>query len=182
MFTLIAFGNVAKQPVVELIGTNGTAKCEFTLLSDRYYRGESITEAATFVAFGEDAERFAEYVVKGQHVEVTGYQETSRWKDAQGQEHVRVRYHMTHFVPGRKPKSEYAGRNSEQESQPPRAPYRPAQSSGRSGFVQQSPSAAASAPRQEPPRQARPQQPEPEPSFGDQTNGAIDPQTGFYGD
>lgn len=102
MITITTTGRLASQPELRVVNPTFQV-CEFRLLSTRFARGEEHTESVTFFCFGEDAEEFCSTTVKGQEISATGVQETSRYKDRNGQEQVFVKYRMTWFQRGRKP-------------------------------------------------------------------------------
>lgn len=101
MIIITAQGRLAHQPELKM-GRN-MPWTEFRLLDSRYSGGEEHTEAVSFVAFGEDAERFCESTEKGQLISATGTQETSRWKDSAGADRTSVRYVLTWWQGGARP-------------------------------------------------------------------------------
>lgn len=103
MISITARGRLAFQPELKLIG-NG-AVCEFRLLSTRLSRGQEITEAVTFVCYDDVAEEFCSGTVKGQEVEATGVQETAHY-EKDGVKRQYVKYRLTWFRRGRKPRME----------------------------------------------------------------------------
>lgn len=100
-FTMNAVGRLAHEPTLNV--GRGQPWTEFRLLDNRMSRGEKITEAVTFVAFGELAESFCQRAEKGQMIFAWGRQETDRYSDRAGQERTRVRYVMFHFETGPPP-------------------------------------------------------------------------------
>lgn len=123
MISITAEGRIAHQPEFKMLGDGGV--CEFRLLSSRWSKGQEVTEAVTFFCYDGMAEEFAESIVKGQEVKATGIQET-QFFDKDGVRKTYVKYRLTWFQGGRKPRSEF--NNAEQGSQPAGGqPARPAQ-------------------------------------------------------
>ena len=104
MIVITVQGRLAHQPEVQI--GRGKPWTEFRLLSNRYAHGEEHVEAVTFVCFGDHAERFCELTQKGQQIDATGTQETSRWTDKDGQQRTSVRYVLTWWQAGPKPRSQ----------------------------------------------------------------------------
>jgi single-stranded DNA-binding protein len=102
MIVITVHGRLAHQPEVKLL--RQTSVCEFRLLSHRFARGEEHVEAVTFFCYGEESEAFCERVQKGQLISATGTQETQRWSDASGQERTFVKYKLTWWEAGPRPK------------------------------------------------------------------------------
>lgn len=102
MIVITAQGRLAHQPELKML-PNGGSVCEFRLLSSRFSKGAEVTEAVTFVCFGDDAERFCEGTEKGQLISATGTQETNSYKDANNQARSYVKYRMTWFQKGPRP-------------------------------------------------------------------------------
>jgi single-stranded DNA-binding protein len=102
MIVITVHGRLAHQPEVKLL--RQTSVCEFRLLSHRFARGEEHVEAVTFFCYGEEAEAFCERVQKGQLISATGTQETQRWSDSSGQERTFVKYKLTWWEAGPRPK------------------------------------------------------------------------------
>lgn len=119
MINITAVGRLAHQP--ELRTGRQTSFCEFRLLSTRFARGEQHTEAVTFICYAEEAERFCEMTEKGQLIEATGTQETQRWTDSSGAEHRTVKYKLTWWSAGARPRSR--GEAEERNPQRTPAPY-----------------------------------------------------------
>ena len=125
MITITARGRLAFQPELKLLGKG--AVCEFKLLSTRMYKGQPVTEAVTFVCFDNVAEDFCGTTVKGQEIEATGVQETQHY-EKDGVKRSFVKYRLTWFARGFKPRSEY--NSSEQHEASEQSNYaRPGQRS-----------------------------------------------------
>jgi single-stranded DNA-binding protein len=92
MFKMIAVGRLAHLP--ELRFGKQASFCEFRLLATRSARGEDITEAVTFVCFGDQAEQFCELGQKGQLIWAEGWQETQRWTDAESKARTTTRFNL----------------------------------------------------------------------------------------
>jgi single-stranded DNA-binding protein len=107
VITLIANGRLPEQPTVKELPGGGLV-CEFRVLSNRYARGEEHVEAVNFVIYGENAARFAEGTEKGQMVYVGGTQETRRYTAGDGTQKTVVRYVVTHFEKGPRPRPKAA--------------------------------------------------------------------------
>lgn len=120
MITITAHGRLAQQPELKLIGNNG-AVCEFRLLSSRFAKGQEITEAVTFFCYDDMAEEFCSTTVKGQEIEATGVQESQPYKKDGVPQRPFVKYRLTWFSRGRKPRSEF--NNSEQGARPDGAQF-----------------------------------------------------------
>jgi len=104
MIVITVQGRLAHQPEVQI--GRGKPWAEFRLLSNRYAHGEEHVEAVTFVCFGDEAERFCELTQKGQVINATGTQETRRWTDQGGQQRTSVRYVLTWWQAGPRPRSQ----------------------------------------------------------------------------
>ncbi|MEJ8838126.1 single-stranded DNA-binding protein [Ramlibacter sp. AN1133] len=102
MIVITAHGRLAHQPELKML--RQTSVCEFRLLANRFARGEEHVEAVTFFCYGEEAEAFCERVEKGQLVSATGTQETQRWTDGSGQDRTFVKYKLTWWEAGPRPK------------------------------------------------------------------------------
>lgn len=118
MIVITAQGRLAHQPELKLL-PSGVGVCEFRLLSTRFAKGAEVTEAVTFVCFGEEAESFCEGVEKGQLISATGTQETNSYKDASGQARTFVKYRLTWYQKGPRPRGD---RQTGDGFQPQRAP------------------------------------------------------------
>jgi single-stranded DNA-binding protein len=162
MITITAVGRLAQQPEVKLLP--GGPVCEFRVLSSRYAKNEEVVEAVSFFCYDAMAEDFASRMVKGQEIQATGVQETSRWVGGNGEAKSFVRYRLTWFQPGRKPKSEYRNDSDRQDQRQggsgAQSGYRqqgraPARSQDGSAF--DTPSQFDDLPSTPPPRAARPQ-------------------------
>jgi single-stranded DNA-binding protein len=103
MIVITAHGRLAEQPTVKIVGDS--CVCEFRLLSSRWAKGDEVTEAVNFFVWGEEAERFCESTEKGQLISATGTQETSSYTDAQQQRKQIVKYRMTWYSKGARPRS-----------------------------------------------------------------------------
>lgn len=101
-FIMHADGRLAHQPTVNV--GKGQPWTEFRLLTNRMSRGEEVTEAVNFVAFGEMAEDFCQRAEKGQLVKAIGTQATDHYTDSQGQERTKVRFILVHFEMGPRPR------------------------------------------------------------------------------
>jgi len=102
MIVITAHGRLAHQPELKML--RQTSVCEFRLLTNRFARGEEHVEAVTFFCYGEEAEVFCERVEKGQLISATGSQESQRWTDGSGQERTFVKYKLTWWEAGPRPK------------------------------------------------------------------------------
>lgn len=122
MILITAQGRLAHEPELKLL-PNGGSVCEFRLLSSRFAKGAELTEAVTFVCFGEDAERFCEGTEKGQLISATGSQETNTYKDANGQSRTFVKYRMTWFQKG--PRANRGERTTDSQGARPNQGYTP---------------------------------------------------------
>lgn len=100
MITISVHGRLAFQP--ELILLPNGAACEIRVLSTRFAKGQEVTEAVTFICYDDMAEKLCSSMVRGQEISATGTQET-QWH----QEKQYVKYRMTWYQPGFKPRSEY---------------------------------------------------------------------------
>jgi single-stranded DNA-binding protein len=97
-FIMNAVGRLAHEPSLNV--GKGMPWTEFRLLDNRMTRGEKVTEAVSFVAFGELAENFCQRAEKGQQIFAWGRQETDKFVDREGQERTKVRYVLFHFETG----------------------------------------------------------------------------------
>lgn len=77
------------------LSEGGLAVCKFRLLSNRYAKGQQITEAVNFHCFNEFAEQFCEIAEKGQLIDATGVQET--WTPPDPSKAPVVSYALTWF-------------------------------------------------------------------------------------
>jgi len=120
-----AVGRLAAEPVLNASRNGGWTK--FRLLDTRFAKGESVTEAVTFVAFGQLAEDFCSRVEKGQVVHAWGHQQTERYTGSDGVERTEVRYVLFEFIAG--PRSARARQN---DGQAPGYARRQAEPAGKS--------------------------------------------------
>jgi single-stranded DNA-binding protein len=102
VIVITAQGRLAHQPELKML--RQTSVCEFRLLSNRFARGEEQVEAVTFFCYGEEAEAFCEGVEKGQLISATGTQESQRWTDSFGRERTIVKYRLTWWNAGPRPR------------------------------------------------------------------------------
>lgn len=102
MIVITAQGRLAHQPEVRMLPQG--CVCEFRLLSNRFARGQEHVEAVTFFCYDEEAEAFCERTEKGQLISATGTQETQRWTDGSGQERTSIKYRLTWWEAGPRPK------------------------------------------------------------------------------
>lgn len=117
MIVITAQGRLSQQPELKLL-PGGDSVCEFRLLSSRFSKGKELTEAVTFVCFDEEAERFCESTEKGQLISATGTQETNSYTDASGQTRTFVKYRLTWFEKGPRPRRDRPG-GDEAPARPP---------------------------------------------------------------
>lgn len=122
MIVITAQGRLAHQPEVRMLAQG--CVCEFRLLSNRFARGQEHVEAVTFFCYDEEAEVFCERAEKGQLISATGTQETHRWTDGSGQERISIKYRLTWWEAGPRPKG---SRQQEQAPSGRQAPARPEQ-------------------------------------------------------
>lgn len=102
MIVITAQGRLAHQPEVRMLPQG--CVCEVRLLSNRFARGQEHVEAVTFFCYDEEAEIFCERTEKGQLISATGTQETHRWTDSSGQERTSIKYKLTWWEAGPRPK------------------------------------------------------------------------------
>lgn len=102
MIVITAQGRLAHQPEVRMLPQG--CVCEFRLLSNRFARGQEHVEAVTFFCYDAEAEAFCERTEKGQLISATGTQETHRWTDGNGQERTSIKYRLTWWEAGPRPK------------------------------------------------------------------------------
>ena len=103
MFKMDAQGRLAFPPELKVYA-NDVRVCKFKLIANRFEKGQSVAETATFFCFGEEAERFCETVEVGQFVSATGVQETYHYVDRNTQKPgFFVEYRLTWFQAGPKP-------------------------------------------------------------------------------
>lgn len=87
---VIAEGFIPEQPPLIQVGL--TVKCEFDVCAKRSVKNrqtgafEEVQEYATFIAWGEEAEKLSDTLVPGREVSAMGIQETSRWIDSATQQ------------------------------------------------------------------------------------------------
>ena len=142
MIVIKAKGRLAHQPELRMISQG--CVCEFRLLSNRFARGQEHVEAVTFFCYDDEAEAFCERTEKGQLISATGTQETQRWTDGSGHERTSVKYKLTWWEAGPRPKGsrqqEQAPSGRQAPPQPEhrrQAPQRPAPpTAGASGTVE----------------------------------------------
>lgn len=89
---MVAVGRLAHLP--ELRFGQQVPFCEFRLLATRKTRREDVTEAVTFICFGEEAEEFCELAQKGERIWAEGWQETHRWTDSGGQARTTTKFSL----------------------------------------------------------------------------------------
>jgi len=162
-FIMHADGRLAHQPTLSV--GKGQPWTEFRLLTNRMSRGEEVTEAVNFVAFGEMAEEFCQRAEKGQLVKAIGTQATDHYTDGQGQERTKVRFILVHFEMGPRPR--------------PRQPEGQggAQAGNRGGNAQRSNAAPAAPPQRRAPQSPPVRQGEEAPSSEDPSG---ESPTGFF--
>lgn len=143
MIVITAQGRLAHQPEVRMLPQG--CVCEFRLLSNRFARGQEHVEAVTFFCYDEEAEAFCERTEKGQLISATGTQETQRWTDGSGQERTSIKYRLTWWEGGPRPKG------ARQQEQGPSGRQAPAPADQRRQQPQrtEAPARAPSAPAQQ---------------------------------
>lgn len=122
---MTAHGRLAGVPTLKPL-PGGNAVCEFRLLATRFAKGQEHTEAVTFFCFGEEAERFCQTVEMGQLIYATGTQETQQYTDAGGQKKQFIKYKLTWWLPGARPKGsrQESGQSGNYAPQQPVQQYR----------------------------------------------------------
>lgn len=166
MISIAAHGRVAFQPEIKLLA-NGSV-CEIRVLSSRFAHGREVTEAVTFFCYDEMAEDLCSTIVKGQEIEATGTQETTTYKPADGPEKQYVKYRLTWFKGGFKPRSERANADQQRgyssDGNGPSHGYRGSSQGQRPGNYAQS-DRSATPQGSAAPRQRRQAEDHPEPGY-----------------
>lgn len=86
MNKIILIGNVVKEVEVQFLNS-GTAMVKNTIAVQRKFKnkdGNQTTDFLNFVIFGKQAEVFADYVLKGHKVALTGRMEQNSYNDKEG--------------------------------------------------------------------------------------------------
>lgn len=128
MIVITAQGRLAHQPEVRMLPQG--CVCEFRLLSNRFAHGQEHVEAVTFFCYDKEAEVFCERTEKGQLISATGTQETFRWRDGSGQERTSIKYKLTWWEAGPRPKGSRpqeqapSGRHAPSPAETRRPPHR----------------------------------------------------------
>ena len=86
-------GGFVRDPELKYT-TNGTAVCKFGL-GMKKVRDRNESDYFDCVIFGKGAETIAQYMKKGNQIEVTGYDEQQRWDDNKKSKVVTV---VTNFM------------------------------------------------------------------------------------
>lgn len=111
MITVTATGFMGEKPQLQVVGTT-SQKVEFDVIWGRraFSAGQWKTawERATFVAWGEEAERVAGSLDKGSNVSCTGLQETSEWADRDGNKRSKVKFRLTAWIKHHNPRPQDA--------------------------------------------------------------------------
>lgn len=113
MITITAVGYCKEKPSLRVF-QSGAQKCEFEVV-DKSFRKvgdnkwEPIYEAATFVAWGDQAQLIAEKLEAGTNLEATGRQETSHWIDEAGKHRSRVLFKLYDFKVIPRPRTDQSG-------------------------------------------------------------------------
>ncbi len=97
--SILVEGNLTKDPVVTTT-PKGTAMCNFTIASQRFYQAddERQKEVSFFdvETFGRLAERCGEELQKGRSVRAVGRLKQDRWEDSANVPHSRVKIVVEH--------------------------------------------------------------------------------------
>ena len=78
-------GRITKDPEVRMIGSEGTAVCNFTVAVNRPFKDENGDNIADFIqcqAWKKQAEFMGNYIVKGQLIAITGSIHTRTYEKA----------------------------------------------------------------------------------------------------
>ena len=84
----IIVGNITQDPEKK-VTDNGTTITNFSVATNRKYKGEKQTEYHNVVSFGNTAEAIAQYMSKGSQILVEGRLQTRSW-EKDGQKHYRT--------------------------------------------------------------------------------------------
>lgn len=104
---VILGGNLTRDPELEYIGTNGTAKVKFSIAQNETWKdrnsGQKKERAHFFEceAYGGTAEAIAEWFEKGKPIIVIGKNDYQSWETQDGSKRsvVRVKVQSFQFVP-----------------------------------------------------------------------------------
>jgi single-stranded DNA-binding protein len=115
MISVTATGFIGEKPQLQVVSAS-SQKVEFDVIWGRraFSAGQWKTawERATFVAWGEEAERIAGSLDKGNNVSCTGLQETSEWTDRDGNKRSKVKFKLTAWIKHHNPRPQDAAPQS----------------------------------------------------------------------
>ena len=115
MISVTATGFIGEKPQLQVVSAT-SQKVEFDVIWGRraFSAGQWKTawERATFVAWGEEAERIAGSLDKGSNVSCTGLQETSDWADRDGNKRSKVKFRLTAWIKHHNPRPQDAAPQS----------------------------------------------------------------------
>ena len=123
--SILLEGNLVRDPEISYT-PKGTAVCNFTVASNRYYKqGEELEEEVSYfdvTVWNRLAEMCKEYLAKGRGVRVVGRLKQDRWEDPEGKTRSKVHIVAEHveFKPRPAEKADEAGGRSPAE--PARSP------------------------------------------------------------
>lgn len=96
MIVVTAVGFIADKPKLNVFPNS--QNCEFDVVSTRREKQGnewvSVYERATFIVWGEEAERIASRLDRGHVVTATGRQKTSKWTDGQGIQRSKIKFDL----------------------------------------------------------------------------------------
>lgn len=127
--SILVEGNLTKDPVLSTT-PKGTAVCNFSVASNRFYRSDDeLQKEVSFFdveVWSRLAERCADELTKGRGVRVVGRLKQDRWQDQEGNPRSRVKIvaeHVEFRRPRKRPADEEvdSGEAAEEENLEPEA-------------------------------------------------------------
>jgi single-strand DNA-binding protein len=115
--SILIEGNLTRDPILATT-PKGTAVCNFSVASNRYYRSddELQKEVSYFdvEAWSRLAERCGDELSKGRGVRVVGRLKQDRWQSTEGEPRARIKIVAEHVEFRRPPQTEVSGDDAEQ--------------------------------------------------------------------
>jgi single-strand DNA-binding protein len=115
--SILVEGNLTRDPVLATT-PKGTAVCNFSLASNRYYRSDDeLQKEVSFFdveAWSRLAERCGDELSKGRGVRVVGRLKQDRWQSKEGEPRARIKIVAEHVEFRRMPQSEASDDQEEQ--------------------------------------------------------------------
>jgi len=92
----IIVGNLTRDPELRYTAGN-KAVCNFTIASNRKYKGKEEATFLDIIAWGKTAETIAEYMKKGSKILLEGSLIQDSWETKKGEKRTKIKLNLNSF-------------------------------------------------------------------------------------